>query len=297
MASQGYRDWLNAGRPYTLIRPAAALVAALRGHGLTVYHYPNAAHLEATTPEEHTPFSVTGWPGTNKRWNARGVDIMPRSSSAAHRKENADIARQLIRDRDGGHPGAMWIKYINWTDENGTCRQERWMDASAPLRRTTRLSSDKGHIHISGRSDVDNDDRADGYDPIARKQGDDDMQLKDPTGWDRQFMPNPEGVKEGPWLGGTLGNQLQYIREATAFSLVLDQLTSARVVALTTVIERLAGALAGAGGSIDTAAILAGVDERLAELAEKLAAEQRDAVADLGEGGAAQVRGPRALGS
>ena len=125
---------------------------------------------------------------------------------------------------------------------------------------------------------------------FAALTGGDDMQLKDPTGWDRQFMPNPEGVKEGPWLGGTLGNQLQYIREATAFSLILDQLTSVRVVALTTVIERLAGALAGAGGSIDTAAILAGVDERLAELAEKLAAEQRDAVADLGEGGAAQVR-------
>jgi hypothetical protein len=191
----------------------------------------------------------------------------------------------------------MWIKYINWTDENGTCRQERWTDAGAPLRRTTRSSTDKGHIHISGRSDVDDDDRADGYDPIARMRGEDeDMQLKDPTGWDRQFMPNPAGVEEGPWLGGTLGNQLQYIREATAFSLILDQLTSARVVSLTTVIEQLASALAGAGGSIDTAAILAGVDERLAELAEKLAAEQRDAVADLGEGGAAQVRGPQTDG-
>ncbi len=168
MVSQGYRDWLNAGRPYALIRPAKAVQATLRGYGLTVYDYPNDAHLKANTPEDHTPFSVTGWPGSNRRWNARALDVMPRSGSAAHRKENADIARQLIRDRDAGHPGAMWIKYLNWTNESGVCLQERWTDAGAPLRRTTRSSSDKGHIHISGRSDVDNDARADGYDPVAR---------------------------------------------------------------------------------------------------------------------------------
>lgn len=171
MASQGYRDWLSAGRPYTLIRPAKAVQRAIRAYGITVYDYPNDAHLKAEMPEDHTPFSVTGWPGTNRRWNARALDVMPRSGSAAHRKENADIARQLIRDRDAGHPGVMWIKYLNWTAEDGTCRQERWTDAGAPLKRTTRSSSDRGHIHISGRSDVDDDDRADGYDPIARMRG------------------------------------------------------------------------------------------------------------------------------
>src|SRR5688572_20265337 len=79
MASQAYRDWLNAGRPYTLIRPAKAVQSALRGYGLTVYDYPNEAHLKATPPEDHTPFSATGWPGQNRRWNARALDVMPRS--------------------------------------------------------------------------------------------------------------------------------------------------------------------------------------------------------------------------
>jgi hypothetical protein len=116
---------------------------------------------------------VTGWPGKNKRWNARGLDIMPRSSSYAHRKENADIARQLIKDRDAGYAPAMWIKYINWTDEAGNCYHVRWTDASKPNTHTVRASSDKGHIHISGRSDVDDDARADGYDPIARMKGQD----------------------------------------------------------------------------------------------------------------------------
>lgn len=166
MASQGYRDWLNAGRPYTLIRPAKAIQATLRGYGLTVYDYPNDDHLQADTPQDHTPFSVTGYPGSNARWNARALDVMPRGDSYAARAENADIARQFIADRNAGHPGVMWIKYLNWTDEKGVCRQERWTP-----NHETRSSTDKGHIHISGRSDVDNDSRADGYDPIARMDG------------------------------------------------------------------------------------------------------------------------------
>lgn len=171
MASQGYRDWLKAGRPYTLIRPAKAVQKTLRGYGLTVYDYPNGAHLTAAKPEDHTPFSVTGWPGTNARWNARALDVMPRSTSLAHRKENADIARQLIKDRDAGLAGAKWIKYINWTDEVGVCQQERWTDSTLPNKRTTRTSTDRGHIHISGRSDADDDDRADTYDPVRRMAG------------------------------------------------------------------------------------------------------------------------------
>ncbi len=56
------------------------------------------------------------------------------------------------------------------------------------------------------------------------------------------------------------------------------------------VIDQLAAAITKGGGSVDTAAILAGVDERLAALAAAQTVEVRDAVADLGEGGAAQVR-------
>lgn len=196
MASQGYRDWLKAGQLYALIQPAKAVQATLRGYGLTVYDYPNDAHLQAAVPEDHTPFSVTGWPGTNARWNARALDVMPRSNAYEHRKENADIARQLIRDRDAGHPGAMWIKYLNWTDEGGNCRQERWTDSAAPLRRITRASNDRGHIHVSGRSDADDDDRADTYDPIARMRagsgsaattGDDDMDFNQSAKLDGLF--------------------------------------------------------------------------------------------------------------
>ena len=60
----------------------------------------------------------------------------------------------------------------------------------------------------------------------------------------------------------------------------------AKFDALTTAFTALAGAITDAGGDVDVAALMAHIDERLSILA----AEQRDAVADLGEGGAAQVR-------
>lgn len=159
--SPAYYVWISNGKPYKLIRPAAALQGALRGHGLTVYDYPNEAHLRASTPEDHTPFSATGWPVKSAYGVGHAIDVMPRSDSAAGRAENADIARKLIADRNASVPGVLWIKYINWTDEAGICRQERWTP-----NHTSRTSTDKGHIHISGRSDCDNDTRADTYDPM-----------------------------------------------------------------------------------------------------------------------------------
>jgi hypothetical protein len=289
MPSQGFYDWLNAGKPYTLIRPAAALQKRLRGYGLVVYDYPNDAHLKAARPEDHTSFSETSWPIGNARWRAHALDVMPRTDeygnvTAAARAENADIARQLIRDRDAGVPGVMWIKYVNWTDEAGVCRQIRWTDYLHPLTHEIRSSSDKGHIHISGRSDCATDDRADDYDPIARMRGDSDVNVNDKSPFGQQFS---EADKDyGLWLGGTVGNQLQWLREDAYFARQFAKRAATESAALRTVIEGLAAVIERAGGSADTAAILAGVDERLA----RLAAEQRDAVADLGEGGAAQVR-------
>lgn len=63
------------------------------------------------------------------------------------------------------------------------------------------------------------------------------------------------------------------------------------LVALRTVVESLAETIRAGGGNVETAAILAGVDERVAAAEARLAADARDAVADLGEGGSAQVRG------
>lgn len=73
-----------------------------------------------------------------------------------------------------------------------------------------------------------------------------------------------------------------------------------QVTALTATVQALADAVNSAGGNVDTAAIFAKIDEATAavkvEVDEATAAavaagqEARDAVGDLGEGGAAQVR-------
>lgn len=208
MASQGYRDWLAAGEPYALIRPAAALQRVLRGHGLTVYDYPNQAHLEANPPEDHTPFSATGWPAANARWRARALDIMPRNDTAAGRVENAAIARRLIADRDAGVPGVAWIKYINWTDEAGVCRQERWTPSH-----TSRSSTDRGHVHISGRSDVDDDARADTYDPLEEVMAIDlgtPVHIGDYATDARWPDAGEDNTLAGAWLGGYYYASLGY---------------------------------------------------------------------------------------
>lgn len=165
MANQWYNPWVRAGKPYRLCRPGDALRGNIAAHGIIVYHYPNDDHLLANNPQDHTPYSVTKWPvgGSGIDGVGRAIDVMPRSSSYEHRKENADIARRLIRDRDARDPRVMSIKYLNWTDENGTCRQENWKSGT----RQTYPSSDAGHIHVSFRSDMDNSTAMDNYDPLV----------------------------------------------------------------------------------------------------------------------------------
>lgn len=271
MASQGYYDWLKAGKPYALIRPARAVQTTLRAYGLTVYDYPNDEHLRADTPQDHTPFSATGWPGANKRWNARALDVMPRSDSAAHRKENADIARQLIRDRNAGVPGVMWIKYINWTDEKGVCLQERWTPEH-----TTRSSGDKGHIHISGRSDCDDDTRADTYDPIHRMSGDDDMTPDQAAALARidgrvtTLLYNP---KINAWNIQGEKNQLREQLDRIEATAAADE---TRDKALQASIDAMAAALVAGGGNLDTAALFRKIDEATAATNAYVLALQAD---------------------
>lgn len=176
MSSAAYKNWVSKGRPYTLCRPCKELQATIRGHGFIVYDYPNDVHLTASKPEDHTPFSATGWPVGSAFGVAHALDIMPKNSSKAAMKELADLARTLMAAKDNGVEAVKWLKYMNWTDENGTCRQENWKTG----KRVTVSSSDSGHIHLSARSDMDNVS-TDGWDPYnltttnTTLSGDDDM--------------------------------------------------------------------------------------------------------------------------
>jgi hypothetical protein len=164
--SQGCRDWVRAGRPYTQSKPTAALRATGLGHGWTVFGYPDKSHLVASRPEDHTPFSATGSPIPAPRWIGNAVDIMPRGSSRAAMADLARLARQIIADKDAGVAGTEWIKYLNWTDEDGNCWHVSWESGHKVVTRST----DKDHIHVSGRSDKVNQVPAP-WDPWDRMDG------------------------------------------------------------------------------------------------------------------------------
>jgi hypothetical protein len=311
MAVAKYYVWISDGRPYRLMTPAAALQRNLRRHGLTVYDYPDDDHLQAEPAEDHTPFAGTGWPVASAYGIGHAVDIMPRTDNAAGRRENAAIARRLIADRNANVPGVMWIKYINWTDEQGICRQERWMP-----NHTTRSSSDKNHVHVSGRSDCDNDTRAANYDPL----GGDDMEFTDvipgtgglTVGLLFQDLATHTWVQRGLTLDASGIPQRHPQDRWTQPHLLAAQTTNARVLAakvdvLTAMVQALADAIAAGGGNVDTAAIFHKIDEAVAalnaEVDEATAAavaagqEARDAVGDSLEGGAPKVREDAGPGS
>lgn len=258
MASQAYYDWVKAGKPYVRARPTMECLKLIQGYGYTVYDYPDDPHLTASPPEDHTPFSATGWPIASKRWVGHAIDIMPPSAAAiaAGAIPLPQLARQIIRDKNAGVPGTGWIKYMNWTDEEGVCRQERWMPDHE-----TRSSTDKGHIHISGRSDKDTSDEvtATGWDPVRRA-------TMDYTEAQMRAFPwqyNGRGISATTPLAA-LDEILKAVRNIPAMQ--------STIAGLTTTVQTLAEALAAGGSDLDTAAILKRIDDRAEEDAARDAA-------------------------
>lgn len=156
--TQDYYDWVNGGRRWTAARPVGDLAATLRQLGYTVYILGDESHLTANPPEDHTPFSYTGWPQPATKGVVDALDVMPKNGDM---HDLANLARALISMKDANVSQAAFIKYINWTEETGYCYHESWEP-----NRTTRSSSDKGHIHLSIRSDFENSPIAAGWNPF-----------------------------------------------------------------------------------------------------------------------------------
>ncbi|MEV0396719.1 hypothetical protein [Polymorphospora rubra] len=165
MARSDMLAWRSRGSPFRLMTPAAALRDILRRHGYTVYDIGNEDHLVATTPEDHTPYSATGWPGKAQYGTGYAIDIMPpRAGSGLPSLQQ--LGAQILADRRAGVAGISWLKYMNWEPERnngGPCYQERWTPNY-----TRRSSTDRGHIHLSGLTGYETSTIAAGYDPVAR---------------------------------------------------------------------------------------------------------------------------------
>lgn len=196
MATAAYNAWVAAGRPNNgPIRPLKMLRDRLRRYGYTVYDLGDTSHQTHNPPEDHTCFAATGWPVTAQRWWIHAIDIMPPKPGSGLPSLQR-LGAQLLADKKAGifHP----LKYMNWEPERdwgGACYQERFMPDYQ-----RRSSSDRGHIHLSGRSDMVAYAGADSYDPVARlrgesttTQGDDDMATSQEI-WTHDLQDDVGGV-------------------------------------------------------------------------------------------------------
>lgn len=156
----GLKYWRAHGSPWRPAHPIGQLANLLGGYGYTVGTIGNESHLQHNPPEDHTPFSATGWPHPALYGVVFACDIMP---PTRHDSPGlAQLGAQLFDDRVNDRPGARWIKYMNWTPVGGSCVHDSWTPNHA-----RRASSDKGHIHLSGRTDCADLVLPPGYDPVA----------------------------------------------------------------------------------------------------------------------------------
>jgi hypothetical protein len=112
--------------------PAAAAVHLFGWHT-------NEAHLTADPPEDHTPFSATGWPLPTPLGVVTATDVMDRPDLGV-------VCAELVPYwLDQCRSGAMrWVKYINWQGKRYDVRNG-W--APVPT------AGHYDHAHISARSD------------------------------------------------------------------------------------------------------------------------------------------------
>lgn len=142
MATQAYYDWLAAGKPWHKAVPVAEYQAAFIKAGWPVSilgTIGDDAHLRADRPQDHTPFSVTGWPGPHPYPAVLAFD-------AGHRPERGFdmgpvVAQWLADARDGKTP---WVKYIVWRGQSFDVRRD-FEPAGA--------SGHYDHAHVSFRTD------------------------------------------------------------------------------------------------------------------------------------------------
>lgn len=121
MSTAAYRDWVKAGRPFKLCQPAIDYKARLSAAGWTgsnIGTIGNEEHLQAETPQDHTPFSVTGWPNANPYPYVHAIDVMHNPS--AGRDVDPLVSYWLAEARAGRTP---WVKYINWRGQQYDVRR------------------------------------------------------------------------------------------------------------------------------------------------------------------------------
>jgi hypothetical protein len=200
MTSAQHRRWIESGLTWQLARPLLALRDRLRSYGYTVYDIGNTEHLDHSPPEDHTPYSETGWPIPTPYGWVTAIDIMPPPGGLPSLQA---LGAQVFADKEAGR--APWLKYMNW---GPTSDQVAVQDSWEPDH-YRRSSSDTGHIHISARSDMTEYEGADYYNPVARlrsSKGPDMIRIGVQDGDGAVYLTTGNGTKThiGPDLNDAL---------------------------------------------------------------------------------------------
>lgn len=138
MTSLQHQLWLNSGAHWRPAVPIAeyqhALQVTFSAPADTLGTIGDTAHLDAEPPEDHTPYSETGWPILTPYGVVTAIDYNGPGWQS--------WARFLIAERNAGR--MLWIKYINFQGIHYS-----WEPGAV-----TWPSSDwVGHVHVSIRSD------------------------------------------------------------------------------------------------------------------------------------------------
>lgn len=138
MTSAQHQAWITEGSVWHMAEPIdelrRAIIAVWNPPPDTLGTLGDDAHLDAEPPEDHTPYSETGWPIGTPHGIVTALDYNGPGWEA--------LFDHLINQRMAGR--MMWIKYINFRGIH-----HRW----EPDYQSSTSSDWKGHGHLSIRSD------------------------------------------------------------------------------------------------------------------------------------------------
>jgi hypothetical protein len=158
-------EWRADGSPVTAARPLADIGARLTRHGYRVRFLGGARDLTADRPGDHVPWGAGGWPGPHRYPYVMAMDVGPPAPGSGLPSLQA-LGRQFRADKLARHPAMAWLSYLIWEPERdggGPCWTEAWMP-----RYDRRPGGDRGHLHLSCRTDHTSAAVAAGYDPVLR---------------------------------------------------------------------------------------------------------------------------------
>jgi hypothetical protein len=142
VTTQAYYDWVADGSPFYRATPVREYVKAFMAAGWptsSLGTIGNSAHLTASTPQDHCPFSATGWPNPNPYPYVLAFDASHEGVREA--QLDAIVTRWVAQARAGHTP---WVKYIIYKGHSWGVRSG-WIEREA--------SGHYDHVHVSMRTD------------------------------------------------------------------------------------------------------------------------------------------------